>query len=357
MSIFTKIKSLLPVSSRSFHSLGHEIVGMKDDVKSSLRTVESIAAVIDGQQETIMRANDQLNALQNKLDAFEFQAMAILWDLYKKDGESLRDAKLRFFHSLPKASGSLREHQLELVDLLADFDELCSAHGIKYFLAIGTLLGALRHDGFVPWDDDVDVGVMREDIEKLISLVEHDDRFMITIAYDQYVFCKQIRFKRKDARDDDPFIDLFIYEYANCRTCDDLQRVKRLRDDLLDEFKELNGEYPDEYPLWECVKDGTVPSRRIQELYDKYRKLAYDKGLYSEKDKAASIIWSLENLSFGDPVHIIPIENFDAARIADFEGSSYPILGNSEMLLAQHYKDWLRIPDDIYTHFKHVELG
>lgn len=53
------------------------------------------------------------------------------------------------------------------LDLLMEFDGVCRKHGLQYFLAFGTLLGAVRHQGFVPWDDDVDVCMLREDFERL----------------------------------------------------------------------------------------------------------------------------------------------------------------------------------------------
>ncbi len=63
---------------------------------------------------------------------------------------------------------TLREHQLKCVRLLAMFHDACVAHGLVYYMAEGTLLGAVRHGGFVPWDDDVDVAMSRQDYDRFV---------------------------------------------------------------------------------------------------------------------------------------------------------------------------------------------
>ena len=64
----------------------------------------------------------------------------------------------------------LRKEQLYLLDMLIDFDQFCTKHGIKYFLDSGTLIGAVRHNGFIPWDDDIDLLLFPKDYKKLISI-------------------------------------------------------------------------------------------------------------------------------------------------------------------------------------------
>lgn len=274
-----------------------------------------------------------------------------------REGETLEEAKLRFFRNLPKAKEPLRNHQLKLVALLADFDAFCKKSKIKYFLATGTLLGAIRHGGFVPWDDDVDVGMMHDDVDRLIEAALADDRFEVTTLYDQYVFCRQVRFIRAGAdANSDPFIDVFIYEYSGCESPDDLQAVKGLRTELMSKFGVLHQRYPKRYALNAYVSEGEV-SASIQDVYNRYRAKAAERGLYSDKKDAVSIIWSIENVSYGNPTHIIPIANYKDMDEAQFEGITYPILKNSDILLGKHYGDWLSIPPDFRSHKHYVSLS
>lgn len=76
-----------------------------------------------------------------------------------------------FKTSTIKPEGTLKDIQLLYLELLRFIDNVCEKYGLEYCLTYGTLLGAIRHEGFIPWDDDCDILMMRNDFDKLIEVL------------------------------------------------------------------------------------------------------------------------------------------------------------------------------------------
>ena len=77
---------------------------------------------------------------------------------------------------------SLEEHQSAIYSLLQEFDRICKVLDIPYILFAGTMLGAVRHEGFIPWDDDLDILMLREDYNRFLQNAEEvldKERFFI----------------------------------------------------------------------------------------------------------------------------------------------------------------------------------
>ena len=87
----------------------------------------------------------------------------------------------------PAKEESLRIMQLCNAELLHIFDKLCTKNNLKYWLDFGTLLGAIRHRGFIPWDDDLDVMMPREDYDKVIPLMKDEmEKYGIVVRWGGY---------------------------------------------------------------------------------------------------------------------------------------------------------------------------
>ena len=70
----------------------------------------------------------------------------------------------------------LKEEEFKALslDMLIKFSEICESYGLRYILDYGTLLGSIRHQGFIPWDDDIDVTMPREDYDKFCSIISNN---------------------------------------------------------------------------------------------------------------------------------------------------------------------------------------
>lgn len=78
----------------------------------------------------------------------------------------------------------LREVQLKSLNILIFFKQFCEKHGLLFYFCGGCCIGAVRHKGFIPWDDDIDVFMPREDYEKLSVLWQKE------VGNEKYVFCR-----------------------------------------------------------------------------------------------------------------------------------------------------------------------
>ncbi|WGE57047.1 LicD family protein [Actinobacillus equuli] len=82
-------------------------------------------------------------------------------------GETAEELKRKYNYD----GSSLREAQLRMIEMLSFLDKVCKENNITYFIAFGTLLGAKRHEGFIPWDDDMDVYIDAYDLKKLRKII------------------------------------------------------------------------------------------------------------------------------------------------------------------------------------------
>ena len=121
----------------------------------------------------------------------------------------------------------LRKAQLKMLDILIQVAKICDQNNIPYWLASGTLIGAVRHKGFIPWDDDLDIEIERKNYKKLIPLLIKELPDSMTLQYEgnekNYCF-KYLKVRDKfslihevnsvDFKERGIFIDIFSREYS-----------------------------------------------------------------------------------------------------------------------------------------------
>ena len=107
------------------------------------------------------------------------------------------------------------EIQKELLGLLKQFHSFCLENNIKYSLDWGSLLGAVRHKGFIPWDDDIDVMVDRQNYKRIIQKINDNSILMIDDGSSDTLWIKRIRYLNEAAYEGyPPTIDILVMDYA-----------------------------------------------------------------------------------------------------------------------------------------------
>ena len=238
---------------------------------------------------------------------------------------------------------ALREHQLRLLDLLVEFDSVCTRLGITWWLDSGTLLGAVRHGGFIPWDDDLDVCVLASDYRKI-------RRALSTHLSSPYAFdCS----KRSQTRLSPRFIDTGQSVLRH----DPLTGVPREEKLWIDTFVLRPGSLPLKKaidPLYgRCVRriNGSIRDGALRKI------AAYMlfPVMWLAKELAIIIgkLFHRKNLlhDFGVPFYSIRrVEDIFPLGTISFEGRQFPAPADPDSYLRRIYGDYTKEPEDKSAH-------
>ncbi|MGI5897464.1 MAG: LicD family protein [Oscillospiraceae bacterium] len=129
-----------------------------------------------------------------------------------------------------------RVQQIEL-GILKDFIKICTENNLSYFGLAGTGIGAIRHKGFIPWDDDIDVGLPRKDYEKFLQIAkqQYGDRYTVMNAEENENYplmttrwmLKGTEFREDSLKDIDCELGIFLDIYPFDNLFDDAKKRKR----------------------------------------------------------------------------------------------------------------------------------
>lgn len=240
----------------------------------------------------------------------------------------------------------LKEHQNALRALLEEFDRVCKRLSIPYVLFAGTLLGAVRHQGFIPWDDDLDVMMLREDYDRFLR--EADG-----------VLDREKFFLQKEFSDHWPMF--FSKLRLNGTTCLEKYHPK--------DPKAHQGIYMDIFPCDNAAKSGL--GKKLQFLASKVviAKSLDARGYDTDSKKKKLFIHACRLLPTGPFLKLVrgasgksgmvqsflgaassyeknlyPRSFFERRTDAEFEGGRYPVPQEFDALLRILYGDYMRLP-------------
>lgn len=234
-----------------------------------------------------------------------------------------------------------------LVGILAQFDKICKDNNLRYSLDAGSLLGAVRHKGIIPWDDDIDVMMLREDYEKLLSLKYEDESFVIkSYRYSDnyyYIFSKMMDKRThidelgRPEKDSGIYIDIFPYDYVddNEESQKRLAAVPKIKRFVLKLTSDTKYKAPEvslpRYILKRIVRLVTDPFRK-KILYKIDTMNIRDKGEYCNK------------FIFGDETRLMPASLFEEYESVEFENIKAMAIKDYDTFLTIHYGDYMTPP-------------
>ena len=223
----------------------------------------------------------------------------------------------------------LRNHQKELTELLKVFADICKEHDIHWWLCSGTLLGAARHKGFIPWDDDIDVAMMKKEYRKLRELMQNweDKKYFLQTMENDIEY--KNAFGRFAFREGDKFLSFDVFP---------MEKSSQFAAQMA-KFFYCNMNHPTKYiktkwlrhlyiRLVQAINFGLlIPITRLIGLINPKRQYHYILG---------AGFWETAFYT----TDIFPLSTME------FEGNMFPVPGDTKAYLTELYGDWTKIPSE-----------
>lgn len=256
---------------------------------------------------------------------------------------------------------------LVYLDLLREFDRLCRKHDITYWVFFGTLLGAVRHQGFIPWDDDVDIMMPRKDFDRLMAMTSEEfgarePYFLQNINTDP-AYAKYLqRFRHSDTaavtRDDltclrehpknaayNMGLNLSIFPLDDCPSSALAFKLRKKIAYLIMgvEYRACQpaGDKPVQHKICRCLYALFGPHFFVRAVY----------GCFRVKKTASPMVTCLDGF-YPDP-HYWHREDFRETVMLPFEGMQVRAPIGYDRLLTERYGDYMEFPPVMERKEKH----
>lgn len=264
----------------------------------------------------------------------------------------------------------MRKIQSELMPLLKEFKRICEKNHISYFLCAGSVLGAVRHKGFIPWDDDIDIGMLRSDYEKLIKIADEElsEGFLLMDGErspNYYVtFAKVFRDHTALVVGTNSHLKLHHGFYLDIFPFDVIPDTEEAQNEFYWRQKEVR----EVYTRMKKKKkyEGRNPVKKFIANSEYYRLNLHSSKKMYQKVQSVMRCYEKEN-----PKYIADLcapynkklffkyEDIFPTVDMEFEGEKYPIPGNYNVYLTTMYGDYMTLPPIEKRYVKHdiVEMS
>lgn len=243
---------------------------------------------------------------------------------------------------------NLKELQAVLLELLQEFDRVCRKHNIPYVLFCGTAIGAVRHKGFIPWDDDLDVSMLRSDYEKFLKVApaELKEQYFLQAEGSEHwalpfsklrknnTTCLEKYHPKDNQMHQGIYIDIFP-----CDNASDREWVRKLQ-------------YYSARIVWAkaLTKRGYETDSKLKKVFMTCCRLLPSKPFHKFAKKAnkkdSALVQTFLSCTSKYSKGVYKREWFSETMDMDFEGFKFPISAHYDDVLSLMYGNYMQIPTE-----------
>ena len=318
-------------------------------------TFHNIFSRIKKAFKNIENSSRSFEDLERRIKDLDRKNEYLFWLLMKRDGEDVSETKKRVFTELPKATGELRILQKGNAYLLHLLKKKCEEAKVSIFLAGGTGLGTVRHQGFIPWDDDIDVGIFRADFERILPVIEKDGQIELKPYYCLKYGERFFKLKFKDA--DTFWVDVWIFDMVDSNgSLDEYWNKTITLAHACYDFLSQQAKMPD---MASYCTDFPIVIPALDLKFDAFFKKLMDDNKWYNSPNGDAVCLSVEHLqNFRKNNGLVPKEEYLPIKknALTFEGEHYDSVANMERLVVFQYGDYLSFPSNV-EQFHKGEVG
>lgn len=245
--------------------------------------------------------------------------------------------------NMPKACGIYRKIQLECTSLLQKVHTICEENNLHYWLDSGTLLGAYRHKGFVPWDDDIDICMRRQDYLKILPILKQKFQDSDFYIRERAETCKFYQIRIINKYDSRIGLDIFPVDDFSETSLTDKRKM-----DIDKKIKYARKFFEKKYPR-KCMAGNKIQEAK-QDIISIQNKIILNNKVCQEKNPALffgiDFPYRIKGTLIYDYETIFPLKTLE------FEGNLYYCPNKTERYLENLYGNYMQLPNMIKENYR-----